>query len=92
LIIFETPNPENLLVATHTFYHDPTHKNPITPTGIEFLARYTGFSSTEIMRLHPYPQEAKIKGMDPLTERVNGHFCGPQDFAIVGRKPGLTAP
>lgn len=90
LIIFETPNPENLLVATHTFYHDPTHRNPITPTGIDFLARYTGFSSSEIMRLHPYPEEAKIKGMDPLTERVNGHFCGPQDFAIVARKPGLT--
>lgn len=87
LIIFETPNPENLLVASHTFYHDPTHRNPITPTGIEFLARYAGFGETEIMRLHPYPDDAKVKGMDPLTERVNGHLCGPQDFAIVARKP-----
>ena len=87
LIIFETPNPENLLVASHTFYHDPTHRNPITPTGIEFLARYAGFGDTEIVRLHPYPAEARVKGMDPLTERVNGHLCGPQDFAIVARKP-----
>ena len=87
LILFETPNPENLLVASHTFYHDPTHRNPITPTGVEFLARYTGFGDTQIMRLHPYPDEARVKGMDPLTERVNGHLCGPQDFAIVARKP-----
>ncbi len=87
VIVFETPNPENLLVATHTFYHDPTHRNPITPTGIEFLARFTGFSGTEIMRLHPYPNEARVMGVGPLTERVNGHLCGPQDFALVARKP-----
>ncbi|MFT5578410.1 MAG: 2-polyprenyl-3-methyl-5-hydroxy-6-metoxy-1,4-benzoquinol methylase [Paraglaciecola psychrophila] len=87
LIIFETPNPENMMVATHTFYHDPTHRNPVTPTGIDFLARYIGFSDCEIMRLHPYPEEAKIKGIDQLTSRVNGHFCGPQDFAIIARKP-----
>ncbi|MDM7322300.1 MAG: class I SAM-dependent methyltransferase, partial [Gammaproteobacteria bacterium] len=30
MIIFETPNPENILVGSHTFYHDPTHRNPIT--------------------------------------------------------------
>jgi len=87
LIIFETPNPENMMVATHTFYHDPTHRNPVTPTGIDFLARYIGFGGSEIMRLHPYPAEARIKGMDKLTSRINGHFCGPQDFAIVARKP-----
>jgi O-antigen chain-terminating methyltransferase len=86
-ILFETPNPENLLVASHTFYHDPTHRNPITPTSIEFLASYNGFVDTEIIRLHPYPEEAKVKGIDPLTERVNGHLCGPQDFAIAAVKP-----
>jgi len=87
VMIFETPNPENLLVASHTFYHDPTHRNPITPTAIQFMARYFGFVDIEILRLHPYPQEAKVKGQDALTERINGHFCGPQDFAIIARKP-----
>ncbi len=87
LVLFETPNPENLLVGSHTFYHDPTHKNPITPTSIEFLARYIGFEQTEIRRLHPYPETAKVVGIDPLTERVNGHLCGPQDFSIIARKP-----
>ncbi|HCO61626.1 MAG TPA: methyltransferase type 11 [Porticoccaceae bacterium] len=92
VIIFETPNPENILVGSHTFYHDPSHRNPITPTFIKFMAEYFGFIDIEIRRLHPYPEEARVVGMDTLTERVNGHLCGPQDFAIIARKPpGIAA-
>jgi len=87
IAIFETPNPENVLVGSHTFYHDPTHRNPITPTFISFLAQYHGLADIEIMRLHPYPESAKVPGHDPLTERVNGHLCGPQDFALIAYRP-----
>lgn len=87
VLIMETPNPENILVGSHTFYHDPTHRNPITPTLLEFLAEYCGYADSELVRLHPYPEEAKVSGNDPLTERVNGHLCGPQDIALVARVP-----
>jgi SAM-dependent methyltransferase len=87
LLLFETPNPENLLVGSHTFYHDPSHRNPITPTLIEFLLRHLGFIDTALQRLHPYPESARLRGIDPLTERVNGALCGPQDFAISASKP-----
>lgn len=86
-LIFETPNPENILVASHTFYHDPTHRNLITPTLIDFLVRYLGFIDVRVERLHPYPDEARVIGIDTLTERVNGHLCGPQDFAVIATKP-----
>jgi O-antigen chain-terminating methyltransferase len=85
--IFETPNPENLLVGSHTFYHDPTHSNPLTPTAMRFLAEYHGLGPVSIQRLHPYPEAARVPGHDTLTERVNGHLCGPQDYALVGQKP-----
>jgi O-antigen chain-terminating methyltransferase len=88
VLIFETPNPENLMVGSHTFYHDPTHRNPVTPTLVDFLLRHLGFVDTSIERLHPYPDEARVQGMDPLTDRINGAFCGPQDFAIIAAKPG----
>ncbi len=93
VLILETPNPENVLVGSHTFYHDPTHRNPITPTAISFLLTYLGFSDVEVRRFNPYPEEAKVPGDDPLTARVNGHLCGPQDFAVIGRKaaPRLEA-
>jgi len=31
VLIFETPNPENLITAAHRFFTDPTHRNPIPP-------------------------------------------------------------
>ncbi|WP_368621844.1 methyltransferase domain-containing protein [Paraburkholderia sp. BR13444] len=85
-VLFETPNPENILVGSHTFYHDFTHRNPITPSAITFLLKYHHFKEIDIIRSSPYPEEAKVPGNDPLTERVNGHLCGPQDFAVYGRK------
>ncbi|NVH73584.1 methyltransferase domain-containing protein [Paraburkholderia sp. JPY432] len=89
-VLFETPNPENILVGSHTFYHDFTHRNPITPSAITFLLKYHHFEAIDIIRSSPYPEEAKVPGNDPLTERVNGHLCGPQDFAVYGRKRTAT--
>jgi len=91
VLILETPNPENLLVGSHTFYHDPTHRNPLTPTAMTFLLTYHGFSEVQVRRFNPYPDDARLPGDDPLTERINGHLCGPQDFAIVGRKVASKA-
>ncbi len=89
LILFETPNPENVVVASHAFYNDFSHRNPVTPTGIGFLARYHNFERIEIVRLHPYPKEQWLKGDDPVTELLNYHFCGSQDYALVAHKPRL---
>lgn len=87
VLIIETPNPENVLVGSHTFYHDPTHRNPLTPTSISFLLEFHGFTGLEVLRFNPYPESAKVPGNDPLTERVNGHLCGPQDYALVAVRP-----
>ena len=93
MLILETPNPENLLVSSHTFYHDPTHLNPITPALLEFTAQFFGLQVLAIERLNPYPESAKVKGHDELTERLNGHLCGPQDFGLIAVKPKeLAAP
>ena len=89
MLILETPNPENVLVGSHTFYHDPTHLNPITPTLLEFTAKFFGLQVLAIERLNPYPESARVKGYDELTERVNGHLCGPQDFGLIAIKPEL---
>ena len=86
MLIFETPNPENLMVATHTFYHDHTHRNPLTPSSMQFLLQYWGFKEVSIKRLNPYPEKDRVPGEDLLTERFNGHFCGPRDFAVIGIK------
>jgi O-antigen chain-terminating methyltransferase len=36
--IFETPNPQNILVGSYSFYMDPTHKKPLPSPMLKFLA------------------------------------------------------
>src|SRR5438270_343885 len=38
MVIFETPNPKNVLVGASHFYIDPTHRNPVHPQTIHYLA------------------------------------------------------
>lgn len=86
LLICETPNPENVLVGTLTFYNDPTHRHPIPPGVARFLFENRGFAGAEVLRLHPYAESLHLPGEDDLTQRFNQYFYGPQDYAVIGRK------
>jgi SAM-dependent methyltransferase len=55
LLIMETPNPENIRVATANFYLDPTHIRPIPPLLLSFLTEHYGFARTKLVRLHELP-------------------------------------
>jgi SAM-dependent methyltransferase len=86
LIIFETPNPENLMVGACSFYTDPTHLHPVVPTVAEFMARQRGFARAEILRLNPYPQELQLIEDSDVARRVNQALYGPQDYAVIAWK------
>jgi O-antigen chain-terminating methyltransferase len=85
IAIFETPNPENVLVGACHFYTDPTHRNPLPIPLMKFLAEHRGLTRVDIMRLHPFPEEFKLAGSE-LAERFNEYFYGPRDYAIIGYK------
>ena len=87
VVIFETPNPENVLVGSNYFYMDPTHRHPLPSELLEFLLETRGFAAIEILNLHPW-EAARIAGENEVTERFNAYFYGPMDYAIVGRKVG----
>ncbi len=53
LLIIETPNPENLLVATQGFWLDPTHHRPLPPALLAFMVSYSGFAVQDTLRLNP---------------------------------------
>jgi len=85
--IFETPNPANVLVGSHNFYLDPSHRNPLPSATLEFIAEARGLCQVEIMELHPYPLSSRVKdGDSEIIDRFNAYFYGPQDYAVVGRK------
>ena len=87
VVIFETPNPENVLVGSNYFYMDPTHRHPLPSELLEFLLESRGFQAIEILNLHPW-ESAMIAGESEVTQRFNAYFYGPMDYAIVGRKVG----
>jgi O-antigen chain-terminating methyltransferase len=87
LAIFETPNPQNVLVGSHNFYLDFTHRNPLPPLTTQFILEARGLCDVHILNLHPYPESAKLRddGTE-LAKRFNEYFYGPQDYAVIGRK------
>ncbi len=87
LIIFETPNPENILVGSCSFYTDPTHKNPIPPVTLEFLAQNRGFRDVKVHRLHPIkePIFVDIPNSGDLNNLISAS-TNAQDYSIVGYK------
>jgi SAM-dependent methyltransferase len=82
LLIMETPNPENLIVATRNFYLDPTHQKPIPPELLSFLPAYYGFVRSKILRL----QESKdLVKSESLT--INDVLAGASpDYAVIAQK------
>jgi SAM-dependent methyltransferase len=85
VVIFETPNPENVLVGSNYFYFDPTHRNPLPSILMKFLLESRGLHRIEVMNLHAWDQ-ARISGENELTARFNELFYGPMDYAIAGWK------
>ena len=87
VVIFETPNPNNVVVGSNYFYLDPTHRHPLPTELMEFLFKNHGFEKIEVLPLHPW-ESGRVAGEGQLAERFNGYFYGPMDYAIVGRKVG----
>ncbi|HEX3745609.1 MAG TPA: methyltransferase domain-containing protein [Bryobacteraceae bacterium] len=87
LLILETPNPQNVQVGAHTFYLDPTHRNPVPATMLKFFVEARGFTAVEVLPLHPYPECDRVADAESeLASRFNDHFYGAQDYAVIGRK------
>jgi 2-polyprenyl-3-methyl-5-hydroxy-6-metoxy-1,4-benzoquinol methylase len=86
VVIFETPNPRNVLVGTCNFYFDPTHRNPIPSEVLKFLLESRGFSDIEVLPLNP-SDERPVAGDSEVARRFNEYFYGPMDYGIVGWKP-----
>ncbi len=96
LVIFETPNPENLVVGACNFYADPTHRNPLFPPTLEFVLEERGFVQVEILRPNQ-PSDPDwmqpLEADEPLAARINpilaalrSWFNAPPEFTATGRK------
>ncbi|MDF5831918.1 class I SAM-dependent methyltransferase [Pseudomonas syringae] len=82
LLILETPNSENLVVGTQTFYLDPTHTCPIPHLLLSFLTEYARFSRSQLLRLQ---EPVALSEGGPVDLFSVLHGVSP-DYAIVAQK------
>ena len=82
--IFETPNPQNLLVGACQFYIDPSHQRPLHPDTLTFAAEHCGLCRVRILPLHPIEDGRRlVEDESPTARTLNAHLFGPQDFALI---------
>ncbi len=82
LLILETPNPENIAVATRHFYLDPTHQRPVPPALLEFVAEFAGFERVKTLRLQE-EKDIVVREKIGLVEVLN---CVSPDYSVIAQK------
>lgn len=96
LLVLETPNPENLDVATVYFYMDPTHRNPLPPIMLRWVVEARGYPDAQVLRL---THERELSAPQLVDETVPGaasinnllartHIAA--DYAIIAHKAGVA--
>lgn len=82
LLIMETPNPENIVVATRNFYLDPTHLRPIPAPLLAFLCEYHLFAKVKTIRLQ------EDKGLiQSASLSLHDVFSGASpDYGVIAQK------
>jgi O-antigen chain-terminating methyltransferase len=83
LVIFETPNPTNLLVGAGDFYLDPTHRQPLHPLTMQFFLTNAGFESVEINYVDA---NGLLSHADANFDCLNDYVNIPRDYAVIGKK------
>lgn len=83
--IFETPNPENIVVGACNFYMDPTHIRPLHPSTMRFLAEARGLTRVKVENFRPMAVPGL--GTGQVSDWLRSNLFGPQDYAIIGYRP-----
>jgi SAM-dependent methyltransferase len=93
VLILECPNPESLRVGASLFWIDPTHRSPIHPDALVFVAKAVGLEIIEVRRARPFPEEQHLAspGQAPevraLAQRLDALLNGERDVAVIARRP-----
>lgn len=85
LVIFETPNPKNLVVGACNFYSDPTHQKPLFPETVRFILSHRGFTDVTVEYVNPVGG-SPFKDESEGSKALDSWFYSPRDFAVIGRK------
>ena len=86
VLLVETPNPSNLRVGAMSFWNDPSHVHPLPPAMLKFLVEWRGFVDVEVV-FGPSDGTQVDIGDSRAAADLNWALFGPEDYAVVGRRP-----
>lgn len=85
ILIFETPNPDNVMVAGRDFFLDPTHVRPLPAPLLAFLLEYKGFARVKIVPLNETASFKEAEAELSLWDVLSG---ASPDYAVIAQKAG----
>ena len=88
LLILETPNPESIQVGSCSFYLDPTHKHPLPPDLMEFIAKDLDYHKIVIKRLNG---QQKPDQNTPLEQQVSWALTAYPDYSLIAQTEPIKA-
>lgn len=106
VLVFETPNTENLVVLGSSYFRDPTHRMPRHPDTYLFLVKSLGFVDVELFhglatppeyRLREVPEDSgapkeAIEAFNWNARKLNEILFGWSNVAIACRNGGRLLP
>lgn len=87
LLIFETPNPRNIIVGATSFHNDPTHRQPMTDPVLATLFATAGYHPIEVVFLNPHERLEEFLSRPGFDADLAHLLFGAQDLALIGQKP-----
>jgi O-antigen chain-terminating methyltransferase len=102
IAVVETPNPSTLVTHLQSFWRDSTHVRPVPAPAVWFAARRAGLVVADTLYGHLPEEQLTPSGLDKVDDprvralaqrydelvgRLNHLLLGPQDYAVVLRKP-----
>jgi O-antigen chain-terminating methyltransferase len=90
VLIYETPNPRNLIVGATTFHLDPTHRRPMPAEVLTTLLDTAGYHPVEARPLHPSETLGAFRRDARADPYIAELLFGPQDLAVLATKPAVA--
>jgi SAM-dependent methyltransferase/molecular chaperone GrpE (heat shock protein) len=93
LLIVECPNPDSIRVGAGLFWIDPTHRAPVHPEALAFVARAVGLEVVDTLYRRPFPPEQSLRrdgqsaDVAELAGRLDAWLSAPRDVVVIARKP-----
>jgi len=85
LLLFETPNPRNILVGSGDFYRDPSHRNPVFPDTLAFIGEQRGFTPSSIA-FFDTDRSRLLPAAETTFETLQDYIDVSRDYAWTGYK------